>query len=889
MANSNGPVLPVVAQPGQKPAKFAPARTATSLVHWWIYALMRWCVSPWSITVFTLFAFPTLQAQELSRDATASERVVRGSVDSLRYDRDQRKVQIQGWGFNAANAEPPSSFEVRIDGREATITARHQVARDDVNASFPGASPALAGFVLDVQTPRDLNWSHHRVSVIAKSGDIQQELAPASDKARAFSGVAIPARHWWFAACLTAFLVVLFLVTRIARMTVWVEQLDCAVQKNTRLIALLVVGMFGTLVASGWTGVSLQLLTGDTDTAGTHAFLAPESGTRAIALAPRAIRSDEWLVVTPSALAQVHHQPPFPVVNHHLGTDGQNMMIIGMTGVPVLHPSVIARPATWGFFVLPLANALAWYWFFPLFACWLALWGLLNKLVPTRSTRNLALSVLFCLAPYATGWSYWPLYTAFFAVGALWAVISIVQASKALHIWLLSVLLGLFAAGFALVLYPPWQIPLALLCGLLLLAWCADHRPRPVRTAIPAFLLSVAIAGLLLGAWWFDAKDAIATMQNTVYPGGRAALQGGEFPLYWLTRGYSNLDSLSHLGVSETNASEFGSYFLLPVPLALLAWRLISDSKGRHRWMAIAWSVFSAWTLVFVILGVPLWLSKALMWHFVPSHRVDLALALGCTVLLALVPAKSSASDQRHGGASHFSSLVIAAASAGLITVALLALPDVLYPSLSPLFLATVAAAGFLMAYWLSLGKISAALSLNVLLYVMAAMTFNPIAQSAGQIQLHPAVRPFLQIAEPGTSAPWKRVLTVGIDDGMRAAMSLASAGVPIVNGVFYYPQFSLWAEMHLPQADLLVVNRYQHLFFAPGEVEPPSTYRVSTRSQLSDTVFVTIDAARFDFKATGAQVVLTKEADADQFMNNPQLRVLGRHAGWAWFSVHPQ
>ena len=857
-------------------------------MHRWLCWPIRSLADPWGILLFAFLAVPALQAQELPVHATLSEPLLRGSVDVLRFERDQRRVQIQGWSFNASNAEPPSSFAVRIDGHDVIITEKQQVAREDVSASFPGVAPTLAGFVLYAQTPGGLNWGQHHVSVTARWGNVQQELAPASDKAQSFSGVAIPPRHWWFAMLLGVFVGLQCVFARFSRMASLARRLDAAVEKNSRLIGLLIFGFFAMLVASGWTGLSLQLLTGDTDKASNHAFLSPESGVRSLALSPRSIRSDEWLVITPSALAQVNHEPPFPVINDHLGTDGQNMMIIGMTGVPVLHVSALARPATWGFFVLPLANALAWYWFFPLFSCLLALWALLNKMAPTRTSRNLTLSLLFCMAPYATGWSYWPLYTTFFGVGALWAIFSMLQTTTTVRIWLLSVLLGLLAAGFALVLYPPWQIPLALLCVLLLLGWCVDHRPKPAQTLLPALLLSLAIAAALLGAWWLDARDAISTMQDTVYPGGRTALQGGEFPLYWMTRGYSNLDTLPHLGTSEINASEFGAYFFLPIPLALLAWRLVSNPIGRDRWTACACSVFTAWTLVFVIFGVPLWLSKAVLWHFVPSHRVDLALALGCTVLLALVPPGTSTHDKTRE-LLRFLALTSAAISAGLVSVALLALPGVLYPSLSPVFLTTMIVAGFVMAYWLSQGQISTALSFNLLFYLLAVVSFNPIARGPGQIQLHPAVRPFLQSALPGKSISWKRVLTVGTDDAMRASMSLASAGVPIVNGVFYYPQFSLWANMHLPKADIPVVNRYQHLFFTLGKVEPPSTYRVSTRSELSDTVFVTIDAARFDFKATGAQVVLAKDADADQFMNNPQLRVREKHAGWAWFEVHPQ
>lgn len=43
------------------------------------------------------------------------------------------------------------------------------------------------------------------------------------------------------------------------------------------------------------------------------------------------------------------------------------MLVVGMTGVPVAHISAVAKPATWGFFLFDLRQALAWYWWFPFF------------------------------------------------------------------------------------------------------------------------------------------------------------------------------------------------------------------------------------------------------------------------------------------------------------------------------------------------------------------------------------------------------------------------------------------------------------------------------------------------------------------------------------------
>lgn len=809
---------------------------------------------------------------------------LRGVVESMHYQLDQRRLHIHGWSIDPAVSQAPSSFGVRIDGRETAVIRQQLTARDDVGASLPAVDARQAGFMLEVAVPSDLGWSRHDVTVTARWGDRQLDLPPATAGATSFSGIAIPGRHWWMAAIVAGFVLGYLLLARFALAAAAAARCQAAVQRNTRPIAWSIVAVFAMLVGAGVSGLSLQLMVGDASQDKSQPFFTQASGMQPIALAPRTIRSDEWLVITPSALAQVHHEPPFPVVNHRLGTDGQNMMVIGMTGVPVWHLSALAKPATWGFFVLPLQNALAWYWFLPGFACLLALWGLLNQLAPERACRNLALSVIFCAAPYAAGWSHWPLYTAFFAAAALWAVLKMAQSPSVRTPWLLVAPLALFTAGFALVLYPPWQIPLATFCCLLLMGWWLDRRPAPGRWFWPAVGLAAALALALLAVWWIDARDAIGTMQNTVYPGGRKALHGGEFPLYWPTRGYSNTDTLPHLGASEVNASEFGGYFVLPFALAVLGWRLATRRSGGHRWQALAWCAFAAWTSLFIVSGVPPWLAKAVFWHVVPSHRVDLGLAFACTVLLCLVPAATA--GQPSARRLPVAALAAATLSAALVVTALLALPAVLYPSLSPVLLAAMAVAGFCIAFWLVYGRMAAALGLTLVVYICATIGFNPVARGPDHIELHPAVRPYVQSASTEPRASLKRTLTVGKDDGMRAAMSLAAAGVPVVNGVFYYPQFSLWERLQLPPQDTPTINRYQHLLFDIGDVPTPRTYQVATRSEMSDVVTVTIDAARFDFKATGAEAVLTKETNIQAMSRNPQLTLQGTHAGWAWFAV---
>src|SRR5204863_5799572 len=74
---------------------------------------------------------------------------------------------------------------------------------------------------------------------------------------------------------------------------------------------------------------------------------ASNEPTGLIAGVPRPTRSDEWLIWTPAALAQLHHLPPMPVKNSALGAGAAPLLM----SVPVRHYSMLFRPQFWGFFV----------------------------------------------------------------------------------------------------------------------------------------------------------------------------------------------------------------------------------------------------------------------------------------------------------------------------------------------------------------------------------------------------------------------------------------------------------------------------------------------------------------------------------------------------------
>ena len=76
-----------------------------------------------------------------------------------------------------------------------------------------------------------------------------------------------------------------------------------------------------------------------------------------LALNPRFIRSDEWVIRTPLVLGQANSGFPS---NRFVGVGDHDMTVLN--GLPTHDWSAVFKPQTWGYLVLPAENGFAFEW-----------------------------------------------------------------------------------------------------------------------------------------------------------------------------------------------------------------------------------------------------------------------------------------------------------------------------------------------------------------------------------------------------------------------------------------------------------------------------------------------------------------------------------------------
>ena len=641
------------------------------------------------------------------------------------------------------------------------------------------------------------------------------------------------------------------------RQTVWIVAL------------LLLVACF--LTGLGLTGSSLGLA---------DQFHGLHTGVRPILGKPSAYRTDEWGVITPAAMAQVTHNPPFPIINTNFGVDGGNMLLVHMTGAPVLHVASLVKPPVWLFFFADMPRALAWYWWAPLFMGLAGVFVLLQTIWRGQTGINIAATVLFVFSMHAAAFSYWPGYVASYCCLLAAALLTLLREKKLMTRCLCALGMGWAFCGAFMTLYFPWVIPLLSLnlavVGGVIIKERLYQKIEP-RTLWLPILIFAAFTVSILVPWFYDSKDALFSIAASVYPGGRLTT-GGDWPLWGLVKGWVALTTFYTEGALMYSGQGYNLYPLLLLPLLAIFVRL---SWRQGQWDAVLCAVllFMLFTLTYQYIGIPGWLAKATLWTRTHGFAAEIGMGLGQTLCLAALcnlwkndAAQLAASFD--GRKSAFAALCWTLLLFGLM----FSVPHT--GTWSYGFRCILAASIlFLLSFLTLIGRFRMVTLSYAGIILSVTMWLNPLSFASPGISLDAPLSASPQVPLHAEG----RIVLIGAS--ALEADIIRAAGTKILTGCLFYADHSLQTRFYSQAANPEIFHKYNLFRIDVAELPDAATFRAEAGP---DSNRLVLDGRRFNFNDLFVDFVILPSNNADHVSGNPTLRQQDEHNGLIRFCVLP-
>ncbi len=365
---------------------------------------------------------------------------------------------------------------------------------------------------------------------------------------------------------------------------------------------------------------------------------------------PQPIRSDEWLVATQVTVAQANSG--FRVNNTNFNGNQDVSVILD---VPYGDWSQAFKPQNLSFFILPLEYAFAFKWWLLLAALLISSYYFFLKILQKRTVLAILMACLISFSPFVSWW-YQSATILPFAYGFLIMLVGMSLIDRSLiklgrfelsyrtSIVTKSVVLAYLLVSFALVLYPPFQITVAItvfafLLGYLLNNWPSKINKQTIASIFLPFIASVILAGCVCLIFLATRMDTIHAIASTVYPGKRDVSSGGHnISILLVNYLQPLLQSSLRGGKFILNQSESSSFILLPLFYFIPAcWLLVRNYIKKHRinWLLLLLLLCNFIFLSHLTLPLPHIFTHALLLHMVPLERVIAGIGFSGIILVA--------------------------------------------------------------------------------------------------------------------------------------------------------------------------------------------------------------------------------------------------------------
>jgi len=577
----------------------------------------------------------------------------------------------------------------------------------------------------------------------------------------------------------------------------------------------------------------------------------------------RGIRSDDWMVQIPTAIAQRSSPDAFGPVNAAIGTDGIDLRVVN--SIPLATWLGGFRPETWGYFVSD-SFGVAWQWWFYVLGLFTA--SLLCSLLVTRDDKMVSLGVAtaITLAPFFQLWAYRFTPIAIHALLCTFQAATFLSRPKVDRLAILAAVGATWSAGcLFLFLYPPYQIPFGFLCLALIIGLSISYGiQRQTALRVTVVLFACVLLGLILWRFTDETSHAIELMRGTVYP-GRRVLAGGEgtaFSVFsgWLAPAYW-IPDWRPLG-NECEAARFLFLFPALTVLYLFVWlatRRIDPVAGALLGFV---GLVSSW----LWLGWPAWAATATGWSMVPTYRALMALGVADCLLLGRWIAVGHLPHSR----AKWATIILTLALAMFVSDS--AIENI--PGLGVWIAAAFSLIILTGCAWLCANRWRPLpLVLGLLGAVSVAPKWNPLAYGAHYLTDNPLANAIERLDRSLTQEIREKPIWITYGS-VPVANLLRMIGVTNLSGTHYTPQKGLWSVLDENTERSGIWNRFAHLEFELGEPD-----QFNFRLLVADAVGISMHPASKQFEALGIDaVVISLEGAPPTFDTLDLVESVGNH-----------
>lgn len=508
----------------------------------------------------------------------------------------------------------------------------------------------------------------------------------------------------------------------------------------------------------------------------------------------RLIRTDEYIVTTPSILASSLGSHPFAKYSHILrGT--KTLTIIN--GVYLGLATLSYAPWELIYAILPVENAYSFCWYAPLVLSLLMSTELFHIISKNKLTASVGGILVVCSSFYV----WWGFNSYFFTgPGTIYGVYRFIQSDSKLKKFLYALLVGWLFSAFIVNLYPAWQVPLGyiyLAIGIWLLYSNWDKIKEFSKNDYLFIGFAILLCLFLVLVYFRTISDYTTAITNTVYPGHR--VDNGHYRLNKIfLYGQSIFYPFKDIG----NSSEASVFFsLFPIPTIMGLYCFIKEKKKDVLLGGLL--IVQAIMLIYVTVGMPSILAKVLLFSNSTAKRtVDM---LGYSEIIMIV---CLFTNNRERIKLPFILGFLLSLFTALICVRVSSMEYTNYLTVFERYLV------FILIFVLSLGfTVKIRLELEyvlkcalVIITLIASVTVRPVMVGLDAIYSKPIAKEILKITHKDENSKW---ITMG---GYHIMGVAVSCGAPTINFVNTYPNIKLWHKLDPSHKYEEVYNRYAHI-----------------------------------------------------------------------------